>query len=166
MQNIKYDPDQWLDVAKGKAVPCPREVHLRLCEPGRVSVKIGEVWRHVAYGTELKIGLSAPSEIQCSVAYSIFVGTDVEVEQIGQPLTNFDKRPGLSAVERMVRQTIMEARLDERVKREERAAHDRAMNAKRVAAGQQETNPVPAEPVEPVEGPVDEPVTEPADPSP
>lgn len=154
MQNLKYDPDAWLDFAANKAVPCPAQLHLRLSEPGTVHVDLGGGYRLLGYGSELKVTLPSSGKVKCDVPYAIHVGVDTAVKQTGAPFTNFDKRPGESAIERMVRKSQREFEVEQALKREARRRLDREMNARRVAQGLQDRNPIPDEPEEPEKVPV------------
>lgn len=160
MKNLKYDPNAWIDFKAAKAAPVPSFFHVRLSSPGTVEVDLGDGWRIIGHGEEFKIQMPRPGQVRASVAYAVFVSIDTEIEQLGVPLTNFDKRPGMSSVERMVKQSILEARLQEKLAREKRAQADRETNERRIKAGKQDENPIPPEPVEP------EPVVEPTEPTP
>lgn len=165
MQTIKYDPSAWVDMPKDKSAPCSKETHLRLSVPGTVSVDLGSGWRNVAYGTEFKIVLPSSGKVKCSVPYSIFAGVETEVAQIGEPLTNFDKRPGTSSVERMIAMQFREKQVLEQAARRHRAEQDRLANQKRVNEGKQEKIPdtVPKPEPEPETVVADPPLTETAE---
>ena len=147
MKTVKYDPEQWVDFGKDKTAPCPSETHIVLAAAGTVSVDLGDGWRIIGHGDEFKISLPRPGKIKANQAFAVFVGIDTVVSQLGVPLTNFDKRPGLSSVERMVKSTILEANLKERLAREKRKEQDRKMNQQRVDEGLQDENPIEEEPV-------------------
>lgn len=120
MQRIKYDPEAWVDLGAGKTAPVPPECHLRLAEPGAVSAKFGGTWRHVGYGSEFKLSFPSATEVKASVPFSVFVSVDTSWQSKGVPLTNFDKRPGDSSVERIVKKALREQKL-----RQEQAARKR-----------------------------------------
>jgi len=141
MQTIKYDPSAWVDLAKDKSAPCSKEVHLRLSTPGTVSVDLGSGWRNVAFGTEFKLVLPSSGKVKCSVPFSIFAGVETEVAQLGEPLTNFDKRPGTSSVERMIAQQFRGKQVLDQAARRHRAEQDRIANQIRVDEGKQEKIP-------------------------
>lgn len=149
MSTVKYHPDEWVDLAKATSAPCPQNFQIRLHQPGAVEVDLGSGFRNIGYGTEFKIQLPHAGKVKCSQPSSIFVGMSVETHSQGVPLTNFDKRPGMSSVERMVKQTIMESRLKDKLAREQRLELDREHNQNRVDRGLQDENPIPPEP-EPV----------------
>lgn len=142
MKSIKYDPEAWFDVKATKFIPCPKQVHIRLSKPGTVKVdQNGEV-RLIGYGDEFKITLTTEGKITADVDYTVYIATDTIIEQIGVPLTNFDKRPGMSAVERMIKTQFKEQQLIERSKAEKRKEHDRETNKLRMQQGLQETTPI------------------------
>lgn len=143
MQNIKYDPEQWVDVKAGGNAPCPRKLHVKLKNPSAVEVDFGDgKYRLIGYGTEIKATLPAAGKVRSESAFAVFVGTDVETVCQGQPLTNFDKRPGASAVEQMIRRAFREKALQDRAKAEARARANFELNEKRKEKGLQEGNEV------------------------
>lgn len=149
MQTIKYDPAAWLDFGASKSAPCPKDAHVRLSQPGSVSVDLGSGFRVVGYGTEFKLSLPLSGKVKCDVPFSVYVGTEVEVQQLGVPLTNMDKRPGESSVERMVRQVLREKEVRQALERKARLEQDRKTHEQRFAKGLQDDNPMPEPEPEP-----------------
>lgn len=163
MQRIKYDPDAWLDIAANKEAPVPAESQVRLAKPGTLSVKWAGEWRLLGYGTEFKISLPGPAVVKADVAFAVFISVDVAVHSKGVPLTNMEKRPGDSAVERMVKKALLEQKLASRAAAERRRAADKQLAKKRFEAGledeQRLVDPPPNVGEEPV---VDDTATEPS----
>ena len=157
MQSIKYDPDQWVDLKATKDAPCPAETHIRLASPGTVSVDLGSGWRVIGHGSEFKISLPNAGKIKADKDYSLFVSIDTTVEQIGVPLTNFDKRPGMSSIEKMIKAQFLEKALKDKLKANQRLEADRKTNQDRVDKGLQDENPIAPEPEPPVVEPTPDP---------
>jgi hypothetical protein len=166
MQSVKFNPDVWAEKNKNSAVEVGRHVELRLQAPGKVEVDLGEGWRFACYGTAVRLELPVGGKVRCSEAYSVKQAVDVSVEQVGVPLTNFDKRPGTSAAEQIVKRALREAKVKEQSERLKREEADRALNALRVSKGLQEDNPLEQEVVDPpADPPAEPPVEPPADPA-
>lgn len=174
MQNITFNPHEWAQAAPGKSLACGKVVHVRLSAPSAVEVDIGDGYRVVGHGTEFKITLPASGRIRASAAtLCLHVPPDRPqgVGSDGAPFTNFDKRPGESAIETMVRRTLREGQVKDALARAARRQHDLALNDKRVAKGLQESNPLregeeqadatSSSETKPVEGETTEPVSVP-----
>lgn len=147
MQTVKFHPDLWKQVEKGKSVKCTRFSHLRLQAEGNVEVDLGNGYQFVVRTTECKLELPAEGRVRCTEAFAILETVDVGVKQQGVPLTNFDKRSGVSAAEAMVRRALREKAIKEQSQKIARDAANRALNKKRVEEGLQEADPT--EPQEP-----------------
>lgn len=163
MKTIKFQPDAWVYFAANEQVVVPAYVQLRLSEPGTVEAQFDGEWLFVGYGDELKIQLPASTKIRVNKKFAVFVGINVATECVGTPLTNFDKRPGESGVERMVKQALREAELDRIAKKQARLEQDRKLNRERFEKGLQVDNPVVTSEPEPEPEPTPEPDT-PAEP--
>jgi len=162
MQTIKYDPDAWVHLKANNEAPIPSEAHIRLSKPGTVLLDFGDGFKPVGYGVEFKLVLTRPATVKADQSFSVFISIDNTVQQLGQPLTNFDKRPGMSSVERMIKTQFRERELKQRLAREARAKADHDANQKRVEDGLQDENPVPDPTPPPPPTPEPEPSPEPA----
>lgn len=138
MKKVKYSPEQWSEHGAGKSAPCDKSVHVRLSKPGTVQVDIGDGFKNVVYGDEFKIELPRAGKIKCDQEYSLFVGTDVSYKSEGVPLTNMDKRPGMSAVEQIVKAALREKEIRDALKAVERRRANYQQQQKRIAEGLQE----------------------------
>lgn len=141
MQNIKFDPEVWLPFSKGEKVAVRSEFYVKLEKPG--SLKANEVL--VGYGTEFKVSCPYPVEIVASEAGVLFERSTAKVVQEGVPLTNMDKRPGLSSVERMIKSAFKEKDMREALERIARREADKKLQAERVKQGLQDENPLEEE---------------------
>lgn len=160
MKNLKFDPDAWVQAGKGNSIPCGNVVHVRLATPGTLEVDIGKGYRLVGYGDEFKITLPAGGRVRSPNSdISVYAGYDVSVEVTEAPFTNFDKRPGDSAVERMIARAFKEKSVKDALARLERKRDDFKAQQKRKQKGIVEDVELPDPDAPPPEPPV---VEEPA----
>lgn len=136
MKSIKFDPSAWAQAKAGASLPCDENVHVRLATPGTLEIDIGGGYRLVGYGDEFKVTLSRPGRVRSPNAdFTLYVGYDVSVAVIEAPFTNFDKRPGDSSAERMVKRAFKEKAVNDALARIERKRADYAAQQTRIANG-------------------------------
>lgn len=122
MKSVKFDPEAWVQAQAGNSIPCGRHVHIKLAVPGTVEVDLGKGYRLVGYGEEMKITLPTGGRIRSPNAdIAVYADYDVSAEPTEAPFTNFEKRPGVSSVERMIQTAMREAELQRIAAKQDRA---------------------------------------------
>lgn len=142
MQSIKYNPESWHKIP-AEGIALTGSCHVKLEAPGPIFIG-GNL---AGYGTEFRAVFEGEEIVKAAKGW-YFLPVPVEVPQIGVPLTNMDKRPGMSEVERMIKAQFLEKALRERAAAERRKQADKETHRKRFEAGLQDENPMEEEPIE------------------
>jgi hypothetical protein len=134
-----FDPQQWQKFDANQKISPGPDVSVKLSKPGALFVHVGKNKQLVGYGTEFKFKTKDGLEFSADVAGVVYQRNGASVPRTGPILTNMEKLPEPSALERAVNREMRLIRAERNKLRRE--ALEARKNAERKARA--EANPPP-----------------------